>query len=114
MTESAPQLVRKRLNQAWEAALPALQARSQALPAELQLEAERCAEEIRTCLLAQAEAALPQAATQEATQAALVRLIFGHSEPRLVVALKEFVQVINLYLVEARSQIRPSRQRMDS
>lgn len=110
MTETTRQIVQKGLDQAVEKALPVLEARLQALPEEARSRALRSAEGIRNCLAELAEAPF---AGPEANES-LMRLIFGHSDPEIVEALKEFAEVVNFYLMDARDRIVRPRARRDS
>ena len=110
MTESTRQIVRQGLDQAVDKAIPILQARLQALPEEARSRALQSAEGIRTCLNDLAEAPFPNASINES----LMRLIFGHADPMIVEALKEFAEVVNFYLMDARDRMHATRERLDS
>ena len=100
MNEASRQMVRQGLARAVAAAQPVFQARVQDLTMETRIMATQCAEEIRACLLEQAEATRPGAGVQET----LVRLIFGHSDPDLVKVLREYAEVLNFFLMDARDE----------
>jgi hypothetical protein len=110
MNGSSSKIVRLSIEQAFEAALPSLHSRIQSLPVETQSVATECAEGLRLCIMEQAEAAGPDPTFQEG----LIRLIFGHADPKLVEALREFVELVNAYLMEARNTILPPRRRLES
>lgn len=110
MTDSTRQILLKALDLAFASALPRLQDHLDSLPPEAQAQTTQSAEGIRICLSKMAEAPAP---TQE-SQETLVRLIFAHSDARVVRALKEFTEVVNFYLQEARDNARPPRSRKDS
>ena len=110
MSESSRQLVRRGLDQAFDFAEPVLQARMAQLTPEARVLANQCAEGIKACLKDQAETPSPSPAIQEA----LVRLTFSHGDPKLVAALKDYLDMINVHLMEARDHLRPSGERKDS
>lgn len=110
MTEATRQIVRKGLEQALEKALPVLQARLQSLPDEARERAFQSAEGIRNYLMDLAEAPFLSSESNES----LMRLIFGHGDPRVVGALKAFAEVLIFYLEDARDRMDPSRDRLDS
>lgn len=110
MTEATRQIVRKGLDHAVEKALPMLLARLQALPDEARSRALQSAEGIQSCLKDLAEAPFPNPDINES----LMRLIFGHGDARVVEALKEFAEVVNFYLMDARDRMNATRDRLDS
>ena len=110
MTESARQLVRKGFDHAVEQAFPVLKAKLQSLPLEAQDRALQSAAGIRTCLETLVEGAVPSPETHES----LIRLLFGHGDPQVVEALKEYAEVLNFYLMDARDRLVQARTRLDS
>jgi len=110
MTDSSRQLVQKGIDQAYKAALPLLHARLDLLPEEVQNLALQSAEGLRLCLLGQAEAVVPNAEFQDS----LIRLIFGHGDPRIVGALRDFLETLNIYLREVRTSLVSEGHRKDS
>ncbi|GEM_PF-3908452 len=110
MTDSSRQTVRQSLEKAVEMAMPVFRSRLPALDPDAQPVAARCAEGIVASLRDLAEAPGSSAATQEA----LTRLIFSHADPKVVQALREFTEVVDFYLREARDGLQPPRERKGS
>lgn len=110
MTETARKIVRQGLDHALDKALPVLQARLQGFPEEVRSHALQSAEGIRACLNDLADTPIRSSEINEL----LMRLIFGHTDPKVVEALKEFTEVVNFYLMDARARITPTRERLDS
>ena len=109
MNESSQQIVHQILQQAMAVALPELQARVAAMPESDQGMAAECAAGIGAWLHEQAQSGQ---STPDA-QAQLTRLVFGHADPDLVDALKEFTQILTLAMLEQRDQLL-HRRRPDS
>ena len=110
MTDSSRQIVRQGLDHAHASALPVLHARLAHHSPEVQALASKCAEGILTCLRDLSESPGPNQAIQDA----LMRLIFSHADRELVAALREFAEVMNFYLMEARDRTRSAPERRDS
>lgn len=110
MTDPPLQPALTGLDRAVETALVVLRARMATLAPEAPSTALACAEGIRTLLRARLEGR----ETPEAIQAGLVRHIFGHADPDLVEALREFAEVINFCLRDARDDLLPKARRRES
>ena len=110
MTDSCKVIVHNGIDRAIEAALPALQSKLQTCPQEVQTQAAQSAEGLRACMKEQAVASGPTLAFQED----LIRLVFGHANPQLVEALRDFLETVNIYLVEMRERILTRKDRLDA
>jgi len=110
MNYSSLKLVQRSIAQAFEGAIPALHARLGPFTPEARAAALQCAEGLRTCLMDQADTTTPSPTFEDD----LIRLVFGHSDPGLVEALREFLEIVNLYLMEARGQFLHGPGRKDA
>ena len=110
MNSSSRRLVQQSIDQAIEGAIPALHAKLGPFSTEARATALQCAEGLRTCLKDQADTTTPSPTFQDD----LIRLVFGHSDPGLVEALREFLEIVNLYLMEARGQFLHGPGRKDA
>lgn len=110
MNGSSLRLVQQSIDHAIDGAFPALHASLEPLSPEAKAIGLQCAEGLRSCLKDQADTATSSPTFQDD----LIRLIFGHSDPGIVGALREFLEIVNLYLMEARGQILHGPGRKDA